>query len=107
MSLVGEFSTSIKLKKHKVSCRCNCPWHASSMNTIAPPTFSVGHADRLLECVSISSTMIADLIKQSVLAGWREQEVALALADATDDYVVYLAQKRAFAPIVANSKGRG
>ena len=33
------------------------------------------------------------LILQAVRLGWRESEAALALADAADDYVMFLAQK--------------
>lgn len=33
------------------------------------------------------------LLLQAVRLGWRESEAALALADAADDYVMFLAQK--------------
>ncbi|UVC12686.1 hypothetical protein IHQ71_31660 (plasmid) [Rhizobium sp. TH2] len=38
-----------------------------------------------------------------VAAGWRESEVALALADAFDDYCVYLAKRPVTTLFAANS----
>lgn len=43
------------------------------------------------------------LILQAVRAGWRESEAAMALADAADDYIVYLAQKPTRKLMAANS----
>lgn len=37
--------------------------------------------------------VVADIVRAAVSVGWREQEVALHLADAADEYVVYVATK--------------
>ena len=34
-----------------------------------------------------------DLVLQAVKAGWREAEAAMALADAAEDYVMFLAER--------------
>jgi hypothetical protein len=43
------------------------------------------------------------LINQFVQSGWRESEAALALADAFDDYCMYLAEKPKRALLAANT----
>ena len=43
------------------------------------------------------------LIMEAVRQGWREAEAATALADAADDYVMYLAQKPSRQIKAANS----
>ncbi|WFR97715.1 hypothetical protein [Rhizobium tumorigenes] len=42
-------------------------------------------------------------IRDAVEAGWREQEAALFFADASDDYVAYLAAKPNRQWVAANS----
>lgn len=39
----------------------------------------------------------------AVAAGWREAEAALALADAADDYVLFLSERPRWTHVAANS----
>jgi hypothetical protein len=55
------------------------------------PKFHVGDRRRTDECHSTFSRAISQLIDEAVAMGWRREEVALQVADAADDYVIYLA----------------
>ena len=57
------------------------------------PTYSPLDPRREHNAKLIFSNAARDLILQAVRAGWRESEAAMALADAADDYILYLAQQ--------------
>lgn len=63
------------------------------MTKIRSPRYSVEQFGRTLECEAICKEAFGHLVRDSVAAGWREEEIALALADAAEDYVIYLATK--------------
>ena len=44
-----------------------------------------------------------DAVLQAITAGWREAEAALAVADAADDYILYLAERPRRTHVAANS----
>lgn len=44
-----------------------------------------------------------EAVLKAIASGWREAEAALALADAADDYVVYLSERPRRNPNAANS----
>jgi formaldehyde-activating enzyme involved in methanogenesis len=73
------------------------------MSYFPPPRFSVEQTQRSRECIAVCKTAIAEAVRDAVAAGWREQEVALYLADAAEDYVVYLATRPTKEWIAANS----
>ena len=52
---------------------------------------------------TIFADVARNLILQAVRTGWRESEAAMALADAADEYVMYLAQKPRRQLMAANS----
>lgn len=60
---------------------------------IGTPEFSVDRSERARDCQSVFQEAVRELMVQAVRAGWRESEAALALADAAEDYVIYLAEK--------------
>jgi hypothetical protein len=67
------------------------------------PTYSPLDPRREHNARHIFSNAMRHLVLQAVRAGWREPEAALALADAADDYVLYLAQKPTRKLMAANS----
>lgn len=67
------------------------------------PTYSVVDPRREHNAKHIFSDAVRDLILQAVRSGWRESEAAMALADAADDYVMYLAEKPSRNLMAANS----
>ena len=60
---------------------------------IVSPDFSVHQAERARHCQSVFRDAMRAMILQAVDAGWREAEAALAIADAAEDYVMYLAEQ--------------
>lgn len=46
-------------------------------------------SQRRLETAAVARKVIVDMVK----AGWREEEAALGLADAFDDYCLYLSRR--------------
>lgn len=44
-----------------------------------------------------------DAVFQAVAVGWREAEAAIAVADAADDYILFLAERPRRNYIAANS----
>ena len=46
---------------------------------------------------------VRDLVIDAVNGGWREAEAAIALADAADDYVMFLSERPRRNPVAANS----
>lgn len=61
------------------------------------PIHGANETRRVKECSTLCINVVGQVIRDAVALGWREQEIALCLADACDDYVLYLAttpQKR-------------
>lgn len=70
------------------------------------PTFQPSDPRRAREAREAFHEAVRDLVVQAVGAGWREAEAAMALADAADDYVMFLAQRPQRNTVAANSNGR-
>jgi hypothetical protein len=70
---------------------------------IEAPTYSPLDPRRDRDAKDIFADAARNLILQAVRAGWRESEAAMALADAADEYVMYLAQKPRPNLMAANS----
>ena len=62
------------------------------MTKMRPPQFSIDRIERSEECEAVCVAAVAYFIRCAVDAGWREEEIALSLADAADDFVLQLAQ---------------
>ncbi|PKA44745.1 hypothetical protein [Rhizobium sullae] len=73
------------------------------MTNIRPPQYSVEQLERSRDCDAICYEALTDVVRCAVAAGWREEEVALHLADAAESYIVYLATKPTRRWIAANS----
>lgn len=63
------------------------------MTQFTAPQYHAGQGQRTQECAALCESAVADIVRAAVAVGWREQEVALHLADAADEYVMYLAAK--------------
>ncbi len=61
------------------------------MTNINSPKYSAEDTGRSRECAAVCNAAITDVVRRAVAAGWREEEIALHLADAAEDYVMYLA----------------
>jgi len=70
---------------------------------IEAPTYSPMDPRRDRDAKTIFADVARNLILQAVRTGWRESEAAMALADAADEYVMYLAQKPRRQLMAANS----
>jgi hypothetical protein len=70
---------------------------------IEAPTYSPLDPRRERDAKQFFAHAARNLILQAVRSGWRESEAAMALADAADEYVMYLAQKPCRQLIAANS----
>ena len=70
---------------------------------IEAPTYSSLDPRRDRDAKNIFAGVARNLILQAVRTGWRESEAAMALADAADEYVMYLAQKPRRQLMAANS----
>lgn len=70
---------------------------------IEAPTYSPLDLRRDRDAKNVFADAARNLILQAVRTGWRESEAAMALADAADDYVMYLAQKPRRQLMAANS----
>lgn len=64
------------------------------LNTIEVRGPTTGPRDRRrsLESRREAAAVARQIVLQMIRAGWRETEAALALADALDDYCLYLAE---------------
>jgi GrpB-like predicted nucleotidyltransferase (UPF0157 family) len=67
------------------------------------PTNSPSDRRRASESRKEAKAVARQIVLQMVHAGWRECEAALALADALDDYCLYLAEHPPKAVQAANS----
>jgi hypothetical protein len=70
---------------------------------IEAPSFDPDDALRSGDCRRVFDQAARALVLQAIQAGWRESESAMALADAADRYVMYLATMPRNAPMAANS----
>jgi hypothetical protein len=70
---------------------------------IEAPTYSPLDPRRERDAKHFFADAARKLILQAVRNGWRESEAAMALADAADEYVMYLAQKPRRQLMAANS----
>ena len=61
--------------------------------THRPPKFQPSDTRRVHDAQEAFRQLVRDAIIQAVSSGWREAEAALALADAADDYVLFLAER--------------
>jgi len=61
------------------------------MTNIRTPKYSADDMGRSRECEAACNMAITEVVRRAVAAGWREEEIALHLADAAEDYVMYLA----------------
>ena len=57
---------------------------------------------RTSQCRATFAAAVKELILDAVANGWRQEEVALAVADAADEYVLYLASRPTIALRHAN-----
>lgn len=71
--------------------------------TLQPPKFQPNDPRRIRETREVFQAALRDLVIQAVSAGWREAEAAMALADAAEDYVMFLAEQPRRNTIAANS----
>ncbi|WP_455872594.1 hypothetical protein [Rhizobium yanglingense] len=69
---------------------------------IGPPTFDVDDARRANECACLFDHLATQIAIEAANAGWLQSEVALALADAAERYVMHLAAGTHEMPIAAN-----
>ena len=76
---------------------------SSGMTYFHPPKFSVDQKERSVECAAMCKRALTAFIRDAVEAGWREQEAALFFADASEDYVAYLAATPNRKWVAANS----
>ncbi|WP_431324847.1 hypothetical protein [Rhizobium sp. YTU87027] len=67
--------------------------HPAPMVDIRSPIYDVDDSRRALQCTSVFNDALSLLIRKAVLAGWREEEAALQIADLADDYILYLTSK--------------
>ena len=58
---------------------------------------------RAAESRKAAESITRQVVVQMVKAGWRENEAALSLADALDDYCLYLAERPRLRNAAANS----
>jgi len=70
------------------------------------PKFDIEDRQRSRECLNACTMMLSELIDEAVAAGWRREEVALHMADAADDYVLYLATNPLAATPPSNGTGK-
>ena len=71
--------------------------------TVRPPKFHPTDPRRTRETRDAFQSALRDLVVDAVSAGWREAEAAIAIADAADDYVMFLSERPRRSHIPANS----
>ncbi|UVC09848.1 hypothetical protein IHQ71_04335 [Rhizobium sp. TH2] len=67
------------------------------------PIFDASNPQRTAQCRRETEAVARRIVLDMVAAGWRESEAALALADAFDDYCIYLAKRPVTTLVAANS----
>lgn len=63
-----------------------------TMSEFQTPQYPVDDPGRSPECMDVMSAAFDALVRRALDAGWREAEIALALADIADDYVLSVAR---------------
>lgn len=63
------------------------------MTNIRSPKYAAGHPNRPHDCEEVMELAFQDLINSAVASGWREAEVAIAIADLAEEHVIALARK--------------
>lgn len=71
--------------------------------TLRPPKFHPADPRRARETREAFEAATRDLVLDAVNRGWREAEAAMALADAADEYVMFLSDRPRRNPVAANS----
>lgn len=71
--------------------------------TLRPPKYEPSDSRRSRDAKEAFEAAARELVVAAVSAGWREAEAALALADAADDYVLFLSQRPRRSHVAANS----
>ena len=71
--------------------------------TLRPPKFQPADPRRAREAKEAFRAATRDLMLDAVNCGWREAEAAMALADAADDYVMFLSERPRLRYLAANS----
>ncbi|TCU34438.1 hypothetical protein [Rhizobium azibense] len=70
---------------------------------IRPPNFDIDDARRTNECACVFDRLATQIAIEAENAGWLQSEVALALADAAERYVMHVAAGTHETPVAANS----
>lgn len=73
------------------------------MKTVPTPSYQVDDTRRQDECSRAFDAVARAIMISAVAAGWREGEAALALADAAERYVIYIATPVRAVPAPANT----
>jgi hypothetical protein len=73
----------------------------ATMN-LCVPEYDPSDRRREAERRKVATSVARQIIVEMVQAGWRECEAALSLADAFDDYCLYLAELPQLRPKAAN-----
>lgn len=68
-----------------------------------PPKYDANDPRRAKDARDAFRMELRNAILRAIENGWREAEAALALADAADDYVLYLSERPRRSPTAANS----
>lgn len=68
-----------------------------------PPRFQPSDPRRTRDAQDALAEIVRAAVLQAVNAGWREAEAAIAVADAADDYILFLAERPRRNPVAANS----
>jgi hypothetical protein len=71
--------------------------------TLRPPKFHPTDPRHTRETRDAFRSAVRELVVEAVSTGWREAEAALALADAADDYVMFLSERPPRDHVAANS----
>jgi len=70
-----------------------------------PPKFQPNDPRRARDAQEALGEIVRDAVHQAVTSGWREAEAVLAVADAADEYILFLAERPRRNHIAANSNG--
>lgn len=71
--------------------------------TVRSPKYEPTDPRRSRDIKEAFESAAREIVIQAVSVGWREAEAALALADAADDYVLFLSQRPRRSHDAANS----
>ena len=79
-------------------------WHDWIMKP-RPPKYHPSDPRRAQDAQHAMGEIVRDAVLQAITSGWREAEAAIAVADAADDYILFLAERPRRNHIAANSNG--